>query len=117
MGLRSGECIDAAGALNADDFDYDSPMAKYQSRGLLGRFEKSITVEQVSVVYIGFAVLLILACFVTAAVVLSEIYVKKGGIKGRIPEDDYPGIAILLQTIGILLATVSMRVARSSEEH
>ena len=60
--------------------------------------------------------LLILACFITAAIVLSEIYVKKGGIKGRIPDDDYVGIAILIQTIGIMIATVFFRIARSSEE-
>lgn len=65
---------------------------------------------------IGFGVLLLIGCFITSCVVLSEIYVKRAGIKNKIPNTDYPGVALLIQAISIIMATASMRYARASED-
>lgn len=80
-------------ALSADEYTHHGGlMVRYQARALL-----------------GFAVAMSVACIIVALHVLVKVYIDKGGIHGQIPDDVYPGWAILWQTIFIFLSTVSMR--------
>mmetsp|Transcript_11842 Transcript_11842/g.21695 ORF Transcript_11842/g.21695 Transcript_11842/m.21695 type:complete len:104 (+) Transcript_11842:451-762(+) len=74
-------------------------MVKYQSRALL-----------------IFAILLSLTCIIISIYVLSDVYIQKKGIKGKIPKDTWPGVAIFLQNTLIFIASFLMRVAKVNED-
>jgi hypothetical protein len=52
---------------------HNGRMVKYQARALF-----------------GFALVLMLTCIITSGVVLSKVYIEKGGIKGVVPDSVYP---------------------------
>mmetsp|Transcript_17563 Transcript_17563/g.28425 ORF Transcript_17563/g.28425 Transcript_17563/m.28425 type:complete len:168 (-) Transcript_17563:926-1429(-) len=88
------------GALQADEYSYHGGrMVKYQSRALL-----------------IFAILLSLTCIIISIYVLSDVYIQKKGIKGKIPKDTWPGVAIFLQNTLIFIASFLMRVAKVNED-
>eukprot|EP00514_Thraustochytrium_sp_LLF1b_P001579 CAMPEP_0184511768 /NCGR_PEP_ID=MMETSP0198_2-20121128/2526_1 /TAXON_ID=1112570 /ORGANISM="Thraustochytrium sp., Strain LLF1b" /LENGTH=153 /DNA_ID=CAMNT_0026901753 /DNA_START=107 /DNA_END=568 /DNA_ORIENTATION=- len=87
-------------SLNADEYTHhNGRMVRYQARALF-----------------GFAIVLSLTCVIVASVVLSNVYINKEGIKGIIPDSNYPGSAILVNTIFTLLATGCMMLARVSDD-
>mmetsp|Transcript_13313 Transcript_13313/g.15415 ORF Transcript_13313/g.15415 Transcript_13313/m.15415 type:complete len:166 (-) Transcript_13313:648-1145(-) len=87
-------------ALDADEYTYHGGvMVKYQAWGVL-----------------SFAIALSLTCVAISIWVLSDIYSKKKGINGNIPDDIYPGVAIFMQCTLLFFATIAMRLGRYNDE-
>ncbi len=93
-------CLDWTG-LTADEFSHHGgDMVKIKTWALL-----------------LIALALALTCIILSIYVFSHVYAEKHGIDGLIPDDDYPGAAIIVQCLCLFFSSIFMRLGRGDSDY